>query len=168
MSKKLDNLGVSAFCESMAMMVQSGITTDEAIGLLQSGNAAADGILSAGLAVMKEKVDAGEGLSAAYFLQDLAVLRGDVEVHVLFDIMTVRIDKADEIFLFLIRSIRDRAEAADIGIAIFHIRLGDQLDIGSISLISFIGFPVEIRIIAVGLDPGGSPVPSPSHWQMPA
>ncbi len=65
MSKKLDNLGVSAFCESMAMMVQSGITTDEAIGLLQSGNAAADGILSAGLAVMKEKVDAGEGLSAA-------------------------------------------------------------------------------------------------------
>ena len=37
MSKTLDNLGVSAFCESMAMMVQSGITTDEAIRLLQSG-----------------------------------------------------------------------------------------------------------------------------------
>ena len=65
MSKKLDNLGVSAFCESMAMMVQSGITTDEAIGLLQSGESASDGVLSAGLAVMKEKVDAGEGLSAA-------------------------------------------------------------------------------------------------------
>ena len=34
--KKLDELGVSAFCESMAMMIQAGIATDEAISLLQS------------------------------------------------------------------------------------------------------------------------------------
>ena len=33
-NRKLDELGVSAFCESMAMMVQSGIRTDEAIALL--------------------------------------------------------------------------------------------------------------------------------------
>ncbi len=33
----LDDLGVSAFCESMGMMVRSGIHTDEAISLLQSG-----------------------------------------------------------------------------------------------------------------------------------
>ena len=29
--RKLDSLGVSAFCESMAMMVQSGIQMDEAV-----------------------------------------------------------------------------------------------------------------------------------------
>ena len=40
MSKhKLDTMGVSAFCESMAMMVQSGIQTDEAISLLASSHA---------------------------------------------------------------------------------------------------------------------------------
>lgn len=35
--KKLDNLGVSAFCESMGMMVRAGIQTDEAISLLEQG-----------------------------------------------------------------------------------------------------------------------------------
>ena len=33
--QSLDNLGVSAFCESMAMMLHSSIQVDEAIGLLQ-------------------------------------------------------------------------------------------------------------------------------------
>ena len=65
MSKTLDNLGVSAFCESMAMMVQSGITTDEAIRLLQSGGDADGGLLTGALAVMKDHADAGEGLSAS-------------------------------------------------------------------------------------------------------
>ena len=66
MSKqKLDNLGVSAFCESMAMMVRSGIQTDEAISLLQSGKESAGGVLEEGLRVMKEQVDQGFGLSAA-------------------------------------------------------------------------------------------------------
>ena len=65
MSKgKLDNLGVSAFCESMAMMVKSGIQVDEAISLLQSGSKD-QGILARGLAVMKEEVDEGSGLAAA-------------------------------------------------------------------------------------------------------
>ena len=32
--KQLDNLGVSAFCESMGMMVRAGIQTDEAVALL--------------------------------------------------------------------------------------------------------------------------------------
>ncbi len=32
--QKLDNLGVSAFCESIAMMAQSGIQTDEMLSLL--------------------------------------------------------------------------------------------------------------------------------------
>ena len=65
MSKQtLDHLGVSAFCESMAMMVQSGIQTDEAIALLQSGKQSG-GVLEQGLTVMKEQVDQGLGLSAA-------------------------------------------------------------------------------------------------------
>ena len=66
MSKqKLDSLGVSAFCESMAMMVRSGIQTDEAISLLQSGKETSGGVLESGLAVMKEQVDQGFGLAAA-------------------------------------------------------------------------------------------------------
>lgn len=67
MSKHLlDNLGVSAFCESMAMMVQSGIRTDEAVGLLaESAAGEKEGPLSRGLAVMKEKLELGESLSTA-------------------------------------------------------------------------------------------------------
>ena len=65
MSKqKLDNLGVSAFCESMAMMVQSGIQTDEAIGLLQSGHETG-GVLEQALAGMRLAVEQGNTLSAA-------------------------------------------------------------------------------------------------------
>ena len=62
--KTLDYLGVSAFCESMAMMVQSGIQTDEAISLLQSEKNHG-GILEEGLVTMKKKVDEGFGLAAA-------------------------------------------------------------------------------------------------------
>ena len=62
--QKLDYLGVSAFCESMAMMAQAGIQTDEAIALLQSGHETG-GVLEQGLAVMKEQVDAGMGLAKA-------------------------------------------------------------------------------------------------------
>ena len=63
--KKLDELGVSAFCESMAMMMQSGIQTDEAVYLLQSEHGSSKGVLAKGLAVMKDKVDEGCGLAAA-------------------------------------------------------------------------------------------------------
>lgn len=62
--KKLDNLGVSAFCESMAMMVQAGIQTDEAIGLL-GGQSSGGGVLEAAVKVMKQKVEEGSGLSDA-------------------------------------------------------------------------------------------------------
>ena len=55
--RKLDYLGVSAFCESMAMMVQAGIQTDEAIALLQSGKELSGGVLEQGLQVMKEQVE---------------------------------------------------------------------------------------------------------------
>lgn len=61
---KLDSLGVSAFCESMAMMVRSGIQMDEAVALLQSGKEQG-GILEQGLAVMLKETEAGKGLSAA-------------------------------------------------------------------------------------------------------
>jgi type IV pilus assembly protein PilC len=47
--KKLDELGVSAFCESMAMMIQAGIATDEAISLLQSDREIGSGVLEQGL-----------------------------------------------------------------------------------------------------------------------
>lgn len=62
MSKKLDELGVSAFCESVAMMLGSGIQVDEAIGLLRKEG---DGVLEEGLKVMEAAVERGEGLHAA-------------------------------------------------------------------------------------------------------
>ena len=61
---KLDSLGVSAFCESMAMMCQSGIQMDEAVALLRSGNGGG-GILEEGLIVMQAETELGKGLSAA-------------------------------------------------------------------------------------------------------
>ena len=61
---KLDSLGVSAFCESMAMMVQSGIQMDEAVALLRSGSGQG-GPLEEGLAIMQAETEAGKGLSAA-------------------------------------------------------------------------------------------------------
>ena len=66
MSKKtLDPLGVSAFCESMAMMVQSGIQTDEALSLLQSSHDSPSGPMETALRDMKLTVDEGQSLSAA-------------------------------------------------------------------------------------------------------
>ena len=55
-NKKLNDLGVSAFCESMAMMVQSGIQMDEAVMLLMQERGRG-GILEQGLAVMKEETE---------------------------------------------------------------------------------------------------------------
>ena len=65
MSKKiLDNLGVSAFCESMATMMLAGIPTDEAVALLHS-ESGTEGLLAHGLGIMKEKTEAGESLAKA-------------------------------------------------------------------------------------------------------
>ena len=63
--KKLDYLGVSAFCESMAMMIRSGIQTDEAVALLAEGPASTGGILEKALDSMKDSVREGMSLSAA-------------------------------------------------------------------------------------------------------
>ncbi len=63
--RKLDNIGVSAFCESMAMMIQSGIQTDEAISLLQSGESRTGGVLESALVGMKKSVEEGSTLSKA-------------------------------------------------------------------------------------------------------
>ena len=59
-SGKLDSLGVSAFCESMAMMVQSGTQADEAIALLRKGGEQ-KGPLEQGLIIMQEETEKGEG-----------------------------------------------------------------------------------------------------------
>ena len=65
MSKKqLDELGVSAFCESMAMMLQSGIQTDEAITLLKS-ESKNGGVLEQGLGEIKTELEKGGSLSGA-------------------------------------------------------------------------------------------------------
>ena len=64
MQKKLDNLGVSAFCESMGMMLRSGIQTDEAVSLLLQGKKHG-GVLESALEIMKEQTDVGSGLAAA-------------------------------------------------------------------------------------------------------
>ena len=63
--KKLDDLGVSAFCESMALMTQAGIAPDEAVSLLQGGKHSSGGVLEGALEVMKTRLDAGSGLAAA-------------------------------------------------------------------------------------------------------
>ena len=63
--RKLDDLGVSAFCESMAMMVQAGIQTDEAVALLQGDGSHTGGVLEEGLRVMKEQVEQGAGFHEA-------------------------------------------------------------------------------------------------------
>ncbi len=62
--KQLDELAVSAFCESMAMMVQSGIQTDEAVALLQSEHRNG-GSLEQGLREIREKLEEGSSLSDA-------------------------------------------------------------------------------------------------------
>lgn len=62
--RKLDSLGVSAFCESMAMMVQSGIQMDEAVALLKSGGGHG-GLLEEGIVSMQAETEAGKGLAAA-------------------------------------------------------------------------------------------------------
>ena len=63
-TKHLDMLGVSAFCESMAMMVHAGIQTDEAIALLQS-ESREGGVLRQALGEMKTAVEQGGTLSEA-------------------------------------------------------------------------------------------------------
>ncbi|MBR0131206.1 MAG: type II secretion system F family protein [Firmicutes bacterium] len=65
MSRQLDSLGVSAFCESMGMMIRSGIHTEEALSLLLSGNKEKNGPLEQGLELMKAHIEQGEGLSKA-------------------------------------------------------------------------------------------------------
>lgn len=62
--RKLNNLGVSAFCESMAMMVQSGIQMDEAVALLMQEHGRG-GVLEQGLAVMRVETEQGRSLSSA-------------------------------------------------------------------------------------------------------
>ena len=64
MSKKLDHLGVSAFCESMAMMLGAGIRTDEAVSLLEK-NGGQGGILEQALHEMETVLEQGQSLYAA-------------------------------------------------------------------------------------------------------
>ncbi len=61
---KLDSLGVSAFCESMAMMVQAGIQTFEAVSLLRQDERRG-GELEQALAHMQPQMEQGMRLSDA-------------------------------------------------------------------------------------------------------
>lgn len=64
--KKLDDLGISAFCESMGMMVRAGIQTDEAIALLEQETPDREkGVLGNGITFMKKKIEDGSSLGAA-------------------------------------------------------------------------------------------------------
>lgn len=72
MSKKtIDNLGVSAFCESMAMMTRAGIQIDEAIHLLSRQGEQAEGLLGQALAIMADCVEKGSGLAQAMRQTDI-------------------------------------------------------------------------------------------------
>lgn len=64
MQKKLDALGISAFCESMGMMLQAGIQTEEAVGLLRQENSK-PGPLETGLGQVQKELEEGSNLSAA-------------------------------------------------------------------------------------------------------
>ena len=66
----LDDLGVSAFCESMAMMMHSGIATDEAVGLLLSDSKSSEGVLQQGLKIMKEQVNRFRALGFRVWMDD--------------------------------------------------------------------------------------------------
>ena len=66
MSKQyLDHMGVSAFCESMGMMIRSGIQTEEALALLRSDGKDTGGLLEQGLAEMNRRVEQGDSLADA-------------------------------------------------------------------------------------------------------
>ena len=54
--KRLDALGVSAFCESMALMTQSGIQPDEAVELLRHSDGKG-GVLDYALSAMQAELD---------------------------------------------------------------------------------------------------------------
>lgn len=62
--KQLDNLGVSAFCESMGMMIRSGIQTEEAVALLGE-NHSTGGVLESAIDTMKARLEEGGTLSGA-------------------------------------------------------------------------------------------------------
>lgn len=64
--RRLDALGVSAFCESVAMMLQSGIQVDEALALLrQSNGRAGGGAMEYALTAMQAELELGHRFEAA-------------------------------------------------------------------------------------------------------
>ena len=63
--KKLDELGISAFCESLGMMVHAGIQTDEALELLSQGDMGKEGVLGEALRVMRDCTEGGTTLFLA-------------------------------------------------------------------------------------------------------
>ena len=63
--KKLDYLGVSAFAESMAMMIKAGVSTEEAILLLQQDNN--HGLLADALDLMAKETSEGKTFYEAMY-----------------------------------------------------------------------------------------------------
>lgn len=62
--EKLDLLGVSAFCESMGMMIQSGIQLDEAISLFKQKDHKG-GVLEENIEIMEKLIAEGNSLKTA-------------------------------------------------------------------------------------------------------
>ena len=58
--KELDYLGVSAFAESMAMMIQSGLSIEEALTIMKQGNS--HGILAEAMDGMAREAEEGHSL----------------------------------------------------------------------------------------------------------
>jgi len=67
MSKKIDGLGISAFFESMGLMLRSGIQVDEALGLLTEGEGGSGkaGPLESALRLMQQSTQEGSPLASA-------------------------------------------------------------------------------------------------------
>ena len=62
--KKMDLLGVSAFCESLGMMIKAGIPINEAVSLMAKGNDS-KGMLKEALSEMEKQIEEGSSLAGA-------------------------------------------------------------------------------------------------------
>ena len=62
--KKLDMLGVGAFCESLGLMLKAGISVSEAMDLLKQKDER-NGVLEEGIEMMSKSLEAGGSLEQA-------------------------------------------------------------------------------------------------------
>ena len=63
--KQMNELGISAFCESLALMINAGINVNEAVYLLENKDEANSGQLAGAIQAMGKEMDEGSALAPA-------------------------------------------------------------------------------------------------------